>query len=175
MRHINGCYDRYEPDKLLGVTFDPPPIYAFVITVVVTNASGPRRHAERAPSMTYRIYFAICAMSFFLTACGEDELSIDVIATAYTSSHGETDDTPTLAAWGDTLEPGMKAIAVSRDLIATGIEYKSEVRISGLEGRYLVLDKMNKRWERKIDIYMGNDKDRARAWGEKKITIYWRP
>lgn len=125
--------------------------------------------------MKYRIYFLICAMTLFLTGCVNNELSIDVIATAYTSSPGETDDTPSLAAWGDTLEPGVKAIAVSRDLIDAGLKYKTKVRISGLEGKYLVLDKMNKRWERKIDIYMGNDKEKAKAWGTKKVTIYWRP
>lgn len=114
-------------------------------------------------------------MTLFLTGCVNNELSIDVIATAYTSSPGETDDTPSLAAWGDTLEPGVKAIAVSRDLIDAGLKYKTKVRISGLEGKYLVLDKMNKRWERKIDIYMGNDKEKAKAWGTKKVTIYWRP
>jgi 3D (Asp-Asp-Asp) domain-containing protein len=32
---------------------------------------------------------------------------------------------------------------------------------------------MNKRWKKKIDIYMGNNKEKAKKWGEKKVTIYW--
>ena len=99
---------------------------------------------------------------------------MEVTATAYTSTPSETDDTPALAAWGDTLKPGMKAIAVSRDLIKAGLDHNQTVRISGLEGEYIVLDKMNKRWKKKIDIYMGNNEEKAKKWGEKKVTIYWR-
>ena len=32
---------------------------------------------------------------------------------------------------------------------------------------------MNKRWEKKIDIYMGTDVKKAREWGKKTVTIYW--
>jgi len=44
--------------------------------------------------------------------------SMEVTASAYTLRAAETKDyAPGIAAWGDKLEPGMKAIAVSRDLI----------------------------------------------------------
>lgn len=107
------------------------------------------------------------------TGCSKNENSLEVTATAYTSSPDETDSTPDLAAWGDRLKPGMKAIAVSRDLLPMGLTHRKEVNISGLEGTYLVLDKMNKRWTKKIDIYMGNDKGSAIEWGKKKVTITW--
>jgi 3D (Asp-Asp-Asp) domain-containing protein len=48
------------------------------------------------------------------------------------------------------------------------------VKIEGLPGTYVVLDKMNKRWEKKIDIYMGNDKEAAIQWGKRKVTITWK-
>ncbi|MGK0271355.1 MAG: 3D (Asp-Asp-Asp) domain-containing protein, partial [Cocleimonas sp.] len=81
---------------------------------------------------------------------------LKVTATAYTSHVGQTDSTPNIAAWGDRLKPGMKVIAVSRDLLKVyGLKHKQKVRIKGLKGEYLVLDKMNKRWRKKIDIYMG--------------------
>lgn len=32
---------------------------------------------------------------------------------------------------------------------------------------------MNKRWTKKIDIYMGVDVKAAKAWGKKKVTISW--
>jgi hypothetical protein len=47
----------------------------------------------------------------------ETTTSLRVTATAYNSLPGQTDNTPDLAAWGDRLRPGMKAIAVSRDLL----------------------------------------------------------
>ena len=30
---------------------------------------------------------------------------------------------------------------------------------------------MNKRWKKRIDIYMGTDVKKAKEWGKKKVTI----
>lgn len=121
------------------------------------------------------LYFISLTIVIYLTGCESDQnlTAMEVTATAYTSSPGETDSTPFLAAWGDTLEPGMKAIAVSRDLLKLGLSHNKKVKIEGLEGSYIILDKMNKRWKKKIDIYMGTDVEKARKWGKKKVTIYW--
>jgi 3D (Asp-Asp-Asp) domain-containing protein len=121
------------------------------------------------------LYFISLTIVIYMTGCESDQnlMSIEVTATAYTSSPGETDSTPFLAAWGNTLKPGMKSIAVSRDLLKLGLTNNKKVRIEGLEGDYIVLDKMNKRWKKKIDIYMGTDVKKAREWGKKKVTIYW--
>ena len=97
-----------------------------------------------------------------------------VTATAYTSHVNQTDSTPNIAAWGDRLKPGMKVIAVSRDMLDLyGLKHRSKVRIKGLDGEYLVLDKMNKRWKKKIDIYMGKDLKKAFKWGRKKVELQW--
>ncbi len=99
---------------------------------------------------------------------------LHVTATAYTSHVGQTDSTPNIAAWGDRLHPGMKAIAVSRDLLKVyGLKHGQMIRIKGLEGEYAVLDKMNKRWRKKIDIYMGMNKRKAFKWGRRKVEIMW--
>ncbi len=98
---------------------------------------------------------------------------LEVTATAYTSHKSQTDKTPYLAAWNNVLEPGMKSIAVSRDLLKMGLKNGSKVTIEGLEGEYLVLDKMHKRWEKKIDIYMGTDKQKANEWGKRSVVISW--
>ncbi len=102
-----------------------------------------------------------------------DEQSLVVTASAYNSLAGQTNENPSIAAWGDVLEPGMKSIAVSRDLIALGLTHGVEVKIDGLPGSYRVLDKMAKRWKKKIDIYMGEDATAAREWGIRKVTIRW--
>jgi len=100
--------------------------------------------------------------------------SIEVSATAYTMSEAETKKGNIgLADWGDQLEPGMKAIAVSRDLIGEGLDHETPVTIEGLKGDYIVRDKMNKRWEDKIDIFMGRDRERALEWGKQTVTIRW--
>lgn len=101
---------------------------------------------------------------------------MEVTATAYNSVESQTKKgDPTTTAFGDKLMPGMKAIAVSRDLLAIeGIEHGAEVEIKGLPGKYKVLDKMNRRWTKKIDIYMGENVAQAREWGRKQVEISWK-
>ena len=48
-----------------------------------------------------------------------------------------------------------------------------KIKIKGLEGEYLVLDKMHSRWRKKIDIYMGKDRREAKRWGKRTVTIHW--
>lgn len=119
----------------------------------------------------FKIIVLFIMSVFMLSACGDDTVSMKVQATAYTSLRYQTSDHPFLAAWGDELKPGMKAIAVSRDLIAKGLTHNTKVKIEGLPGEYLVKDKMNKRWTDKIDIYMGLDTKAAKDWGKKEVTI----
>jgi len=99
--------------------------------------------------------------------------SMVVTASAYTSCRRETDSTPYLAAWNNRLKHSVKSIAVSRDLLKKGLTNKTKVTIDGLPGTYVVLDKMNKRWKNKIDIYMGCNLKRAKRWGKRKVTIRW--
>ena len=112
----------------------------------------------------------------FITAgllSGNDEQVLKVIATAYNSLPGQTENDPSLTAWGDKLVPGMKAIAVSRDLIALGITHGAKVKIDGLSGTYTVMDKLHRRWKHRIDIYMGKDVKSAKQWGKREVTIRW--
>ncbi len=130
--------------------------------------------------MPPRLLIIISFLAIPLLASGDDpsiasenNQTIVVTATAYNSVPEQTDDDPTVTAWGDQLEPGMKVIAVSRDLIPLGLDHRAPVSIEGLPGEYLVLDKMNKRWEKRIDIYMGADLEAARAWGARQVRIHW--
>jgi 3D (Asp-Asp-Asp) domain-containing protein len=125
----------------------------------------------------YIKYYPLLVISLLLLTGCEDDLtkSLEVMATAYNSTPAQTDtDSPNQAAWGDYLEPGMKAIAVSRDLIPLGLGYKTEVEIEGIPGTFIVLDKMHRRKKKTIDIYMGLDLKAAKEWGRKKVTIKWK-
>lgn len=96
----------------------------------------------------------------------------EVTASAYNSVHWQTDTLdPSVAAWGDTLRPGMKSIAVSRDLIKMGLTHNTMVKIDTFPDTFLVKDKMHRRWKNRIDIYMGNNVKKARDWGRKKLMI----
>lgn len=94
-----------------------------------------------------------------------------VSASAYNSTVEQTNSAPFIGAWGDRLQPGVKSIAVSRDLLKKGLAHNSVVKIEGFDGEYVVKDKMNKRWKNKIDIYMGLDQKAAKEWGIRKVTI----
>ena len=100
--------------------------------------------------------------------------TMTVTVSAYNSTVAQTDGLPTLAAWSDTLVPGIKSVAVSRDLIALGLDHNTELEIKGLKGVYVVKDKMAARWKKRIDIYMGNDVAKAREWGVQERKIRFR-
>jgi 3D (Asp-Asp-Asp) domain-containing protein len=100
--------------------------------------------------------------------------SMIVTASAYNSTVAQTDGNPHITAWGDSIKPGMKYIAVSRDLLRKGLKHDTPVVIEGFEGLYFVKDKMHHKWRNKIDIYMGNDIKAARQWGRRKVCIDYR-
>jgi 3D (Asp-Asp-Asp) domain-containing protein len=95
----------------------------------------------------------------------------EVKVTAYNSLRYQTSSDPFITAWGDSLKPGMKYVAVSRDLIRLGLKHNTPVKIEGLDSVYLVKDKMNKRKRNQIDIYMGLDVKKAKKWGVKHLKI----
>lgn len=97
--------------------------------------------------------------------------TIEVTATAYNSLAYQTNSDPHITAFGDSLKPGLNYIAVSRDLLDAGLVHNTEVKIAGFDNLFLVKDKMNRRWRKRIDIYMGTDVKKAKEWGKKKVTI----
>ncbi|RFN58570.1 RlpA-like double-psi beta-barrel domain-containing protein [Marixanthomonas ophiurae] len=131
----------------------------------------PKKH-------NYLIPLLFLSIAILLFGCAETKkqkkkmTTMTLTATAYNSvEHQTKKGNPSLAAWGDILEPGERAIAVSRDLIKLGLDHNEEIEIYGLPGTYIVKDKMHKRWKQKIDIYMGLDENAARNWGKKKVEI----
>lgn len=123
-------------------------------------------------------YFILIIISVFFH-CKEKESDeaiyewkpLNVTASAYNSLAYQTNSNPSITAFGDSLKPGMKCIAVSRDLLKMGLKHNTPIKIEGCDGIYLVNDKMNARWEKHIDIYMGTDVKAARNWGRKRVTI----
>lgn len=99
--------------------------------------------------------------------------SVVVDATAYNSVPEQTEGDPWLSASGHRLEPGMRAIAVSPDLIPMGLVYGRKVRIDGIRGEWIVRDRMHERWKRRIDVYMGEDLEAAQRFGRRRVRIHW--
>ncbi|MDL5514511.1 hypothetical protein QSE00_22050 [Arenibacter sp. M-2] len=128
------------------------------------------------------LWLILPGILFSLASCKEKDVDdgyiwkkLKVTATAYNSFPYQTSKIhPGITAWGDSLKPGMKIIAVSKDLIPVGLDYNTQVKIKGDSSIYLVKDKMHSKWRNRIDIYMGEDKEKALQWGRKKITIHYR-
>jgi len=98
---------------------------------------------------------------------------LEVTATAYNSVHDQTDAHPDVTAFGIKLRPGMKIVAVSRDLEQLGLREGTRLTIDGVDGEWQVGDRMHSRWKRKIDLYMGEDVQAARRWGTRRVWIRW--
>jgi len=120
--------------------------------------------------------WAIVVAALGACACGTDstERSMVVSVSAYNSVASQTNSEPTVTAWGDKLKPGMKAVAISPDLLDEGLSHGSKLRIEGLKGTYVVLDKTNSRFTKRVDVYMGLDVEAAKEFGVKQLRISWR-
>ena len=131
-------------------------------------------------SSASNIGFVILILGLFVFSCKKETRQLyewktmEVTATAYNSLAYQTSSNPHITAFGDSLKPGLRYIAVSRDLLKKGLSHNALVKVEGLEGVYLVKDKMNRRWRNRIDIYMGTDVKVARAWGRRKVNISYR-
>jgi 3D (Asp-Asp-Asp) domain-containing protein len=131
-----------------------------------------------APHRALASALLLLGVTLLTAACaglGPPARELVVTATAYNAVPEQTDSDPDIGAWGDRLRPGMRVIAVSPDLLALGLVRNSRVRIEGLDGEHRVLDKMPRRWQRRIDIFMGTDRDAARRWGKRQVRIEWMP
>lgn len=126
-------------------------------------------------NMTKNFNIILLSSFFAFLSCSDNETKeMEVTATAFNSVRYQTTSQPRITAWGDTLEPGMKSIAVSRDLIDSGLTHMTPVFIEELGEEYIVRDKMAGRWRKKIDIYMGKNIDSAQKFGKRKVTIKWK-
>jgi 3D (Asp-Asp-Asp) domain-containing protein len=101
------------------------------------------------------------------------ETSALVTASAYNSHPDQTQGDPFLTASGRRLEPGMRALAVSPDLLEAGLDFGTRVRVEGMEGEWVVLDRLPDGRRRSIDLYFGLDEEAALRFGRKRVRIDW--
>lgn len=99
----------------------------------------------------------------------------EVTATIYHAVPGQTDDTPDRTATNfkiDLENPEKhRIIAVSRDLEKIGFKMNTVVAVSNagkMDGIYIIRDRMNRRWKRRID-FLVNRKMKGGKWNNVKI------
>lgn len=115
---------------------------------------------------------------FILFACAPEkrpQKCLKVKASAYNSVPYQTrpGTSGSITAWGDTLVDSIPSIAISRDLLDSGLTYGMLVNIQGYDELFVVNDKMNRRYRNRIDIHMGKNVKKARKFGVKKVQICW--
>jgi 3D (Asp-Asp-Asp) domain-containing protein len=102
----------------------------------------------------------------------DNELSVPVVATGYSSSVWETDSTPFTTAANTRTRHGI--IAMSRDLLKrynpdAPFAFGDVVTISGV-GDFIVEDSMNDRWRRRVDVWFPS-RAAAVAFGHREVII----
>jgi 3D (Asp-Asp-Asp) domain-containing protein len=99
-------------------------------------------------------------------------MTLKVLATGYSSSVIETDNTPFITAANTRTRPGV--VAMSRDLLrrytpGAPFDFGDRIHIAGL-GEFSVEDSMNRRWEKRIDIWFPS-RSEAFYFGKKSLYI----
>lgn len=129
---------------------------------------------KSATRATLALLLLACSCTGRDTADAYEWKEMEVMTTAYNSLSWQTEGNPAIAAWGDTLRPDRPSVAVSRDLVKLGLKRNTPVLIEGFTDTFLVKDKMNARFKRHIDIYMGKDLFKAREFGRCRLKIAFR-
>lgn len=86
---------------------------------------------------------------------------------AYNSLPGQTDSTPCEGAYGNVCEPYKKGQCV---VASNAFKKNTKIRIDKI-GDCIVLDTMNKRYPNRVDIFMGDDVNRAISFGVQKLKV----
>lgn len=95
-----------------------------------------------------------------------DRVIKKAVITAYTSTPGQTDDTPFIAASGKRVHDGMIA--------ANGLKFGTRVKIPSVYGEkiFVVEDRMNSRYGYgRFDVWLDMSRDEARKFGVKRVEV----
>lgn len=92
----------------------------------------------------------------------------DVTITSYNNHPSQTDDTPNITSTNRPVREGI--VAVSHDLLSKGIiKYGDLVYVKCMDKWYIAEDSMNKRFEKRIDIFLFDRKESLKI--NKKCDI----
>jgi len=95
-----------------------------------------------------------------------DKVIKTAVITAYTSTPGQTDDTPFIAASGKRVYDGMIA--------ANGLPFGTRVKIPSVYGEkiFVVEDRMNRRYGHgRFDVWLDTTRAEAMKFGVKRVEV----
>jgi 3D (Asp-Asp-Asp) domain-containing protein len=102
----------------------------------------------------------------------DDRVCVKVVATGYSSSVFETDNTPFITAANTRTRNGI--IALSRDLLkeftpGAPFSFGDRVHVSGF-GDFIVEDVMNARWTQRVDVWFPSRSEAIR-FGHRELVL----
>jgi len=115
----------------------------------------------------------VALLAFLLAACRPHGETASVDVGAFAIGLRAPDAEPRRGSWGDELVPGMKALAVSPDLVERGLVNGTRVRIEGLPPSFRVRDRLPEGTHERVEIFMGTDAESAQRWHERRARIWW--
>ena len=95
-----------------------------------------------------------------------DKVIAKAVITAYTSTPGQTDDTPFIAATGKRVHDGMIA--------ANGLPFGTRIKIPSVYGEkiFVVEDRMNRRYGiGRFDVWLDTTRAEAMKFGVKRVEV----
>lgn len=94
--------------------------------------------------------------------------------TAYNGVPEQTDDTPCISASGDDICSARRwgAHVCAANFVPLGSHLAILDTSSMTAYECVVLDRMNRRYPNRVDIFMGDDIARARSFGIQKLLVY---
>ena len=95
-----------------------------------------------------------------------DKVIAKAVITAYTSTPGQTDDSPFIAASGKRVHDGMIA--------ANGLPFGTKIKIPSVYGEkiFVVEDRMNRRYGYgRFDVWLDMSRAEARKFGVKRVEV----
>jgi hypothetical protein len=113
------------------------------------------------------------ALLLLLAACSRHGETGSVEIGAFAIELRLPDSEPWRGSWGDELRPGMKAVAVSPDLVERGLARGVRVRIEGMPASYRVRHQLGAQTRERIEIFMGTDAEAALRFGTRRARIWW--
>jgi hypothetical protein len=139
---------------------------------VSRSSLGTFAPAASRPIKTASRFAAVC-LCLALAACSSrGEVDTLTVAAFSIALRGPGED-PVRGKWGDELKPGIKAVAVSPDLVARGLSQGTRVRIEGLPSAYRVRDQLPDGTRERIEIFMGTDAASVARFGEQRMRVWW--
>lgn len=152
---------------LLNSTFKRKGVYFLFFAIIIAIFSLPKISSLAYFEINSSEYFSKIRRLVSLNFQPKIE-TMQLYVTAYTSSGDETDDTPCITANGYDLCKHNKENVVATNLLPFG----TKVRFPELnpDKLYTVVDRMNERYNSRIDIWM-TSKQKANNFGLQYLTV----